>query len=200
MMLKSKDMRRYLVIVLFVLASIGLANAQEFKEGLLYDLTGNVKEMKLSTKSSFLKKHVKFRDNGKCKKSITFFDDENYPLGYDMSMNTMKFAMSQKVKYDDRKRIASVTQFTSYDGGITQTTTNYYSNEAAPLQIGRSVYTYANKDSEWSADCEYTDYIYDDNGNWISRQVKQTTTQTNKKGEKGEEVSEYTETRTIKYF
>ncbi len=68
-------MNRLLIILSLLLAGMGMGRAQEFKEGLLYDLQGNVKEMKLSTKNSFLKKHVKFRDNGKLKKSITFFDD-----------------------------------------------------------------------------------------------------------------------------
>ncbi|MEZ3518898.1 MAG: hypothetical protein K1V75_03035 [Muribaculaceae bacterium] len=185
-------MNRLLIILSLLLAGMGMGRAQEFKEGLLYDLQGNVKEMKLSTKNSFLKKHVKFRDNGKLKKSITFFDDDNYPLGFDMSMNVMSFAMSQKVEYDSCRRITSVTDKNSYDGGITTTTSNYYGNEAAPSEITRSVFASISKDGEVTADCEYSGYVYDDHGNWISRQVKHTATRTDKKGVTEEGIAEYT--------
>lgn len=193
-------MNKILIILSLVLSGMGLANAQEFKEGLLYDLTGNVKEMKLTTKNSFPDKHVKFNNTGKCKKSITYFDEENYPLGYDISGNVMNFSMSKKVEYDSLRRITSVTDKISYEGGITDTTTNYYTNDANPSQITHSVFTDVRKDGKTVADCTYSDYTYDDHGNWISRQVKQTTTQTNKKGETAEQTDEYTETRTIKYF
>ncbi|MDE7080334.1 MAG: hypothetical protein K2O78_01580 [Muribaculaceae bacterium] len=193
-------MKKLLIIAIMAMGYFGISKAQEYKEGLIYDLTGNVKEMKLSTKNSFLKTHVKFQNNGKCKKSMTFFDDENYPLGYDLSTNVMNFSLSQKVDYDEQHRVSLVTLKSSQDGGTTQTTTHHYTDPNFPTQIGRSVFSQTDKNGEVLADCEYSGYVYDDNGNWTSRQVKQTVTQINKKGGSMVYNTQYTETRTIKYF
>ena len=188
-------MRNIIVCLILLIGSSAGRMAAEYKEGLLYDLTGDVKDMKLDTKCRFQKKHVKFAPDGKCKLSMTYFDGENYPLGYEMS--GMGLNLTQKVEYDDQKRVSKVTTYSSQGGGITETVENHYAqNPEHPLELSGCTYTVVSKKGEGRCECTYSAYEYDDHGNWIRRNVRQT----DYPGTADEQVTEYAETRKIIYY
>lgn len=71
------------------------AYAQEFKEGLLYDVCGNVKEVSLQRngEAAFLATSffdsAKFNPDGKTERSLTVFDDNGYPISLTIDPTTL---------------------------------------------------------------------------------------------------------------
>lgn len=185
-------MRKKMILSLLLLSS-GLLRAEMYNEGVLYDLTGNVREMKLKTKNPYAKKHVKFNKDGKCKTSMTYFDTDLYPLGYELS--AMKLNLSQKVDYDINKRVSSITNRSSQNGGITETITFFYPDDNSH-EIEKSTFIIQSPKGNSGIECVFSAYEYDDKGNWIRRNVRQST----KNASNESESTEYTETRIITYY
>lgn len=182
---------RLLYLILLVLVSYNVAAGQEYKEGLIYDIMGNVKEFKLKTENKYLKKHIKFEDNGKSKRSLTFFDGNGFPLGY--SLNFGKNGLGQSITYDSLQRIDSIIDTATYKESVVRTTKRIYSQKGNDMtEIAKVIFNIISKDGEKSIVCEYSDYVYDERGNWISRNVTEF--------ENTLKSRQYTEIRKIKYY
>lgn len=183
-------------VMLAMLTVYIVGSCQEFKEGILYDVFGNVKEVKLETRNSYLKKHVKFQKDGRCKVSAMLFDDKGYPLGF--SMYYGKHGVGQQLRYDSMNRVDSIIVNSSNGGGTERVEKHEYSSDAShPNQIVRSVFSSISKKESDKLVCDYSNYEYDDHGNWISRDVVQTN-YSDDGAEKGKE--EYSEKRKIQYY
>lgn len=182
---------RILSLILFAIISYNVAISQEYKEGLIYELIGNVKEFKLKTENKFLKKHVKFEDNGKSKRSLTYFDENGFPLGY--SLNFGKNGLGQSIKYDSLQRIDSIIDTATYKDDIVQITKRIYTpTDNFKTEIIKAIFKVISKDDSKEVVCEYSDYKYDKIGNWIFRNVIEFIN--------GQESRIYIETREIKYY
>ncbi len=185
--------------VLFAILAISVpyVYAQEFKEGLLYDLTGHVKEMKLSTKNSLIdKKNVKFQKDGRCKRTLTFFNENGLPLGWSV-FNGDK-GTSFDISYDYTQIIESTVLKNTIGGNQCQETFYTYTT----LPTGHTIvcearYVFTTDKAKSETHCVYDDYTFDEVGNWIKRHVSET-----KKFEGHEETStnNYIETRLITYY
>lgn len=125
--------------IVFILCAIIIpvvAQAQEYKEGLLYDVTGPVKVLsthrsKPTASCSFgLLESASFRTDGKSEQSVTIFNQDGYPMGFTIDANTLKrdrnemslgnspqfeaifgdgecLNISYNVEYDDSHKISS---------------------------------------------------------------------------------------------
>lgn len=188
-----------LIIIFLIAFTTSIVNSQEYKEWLIYDLNGSVQEVKVSTQNPYIRKHVKFQKNGKCKKSVTFFNDKGYPQGW--SAYSGSKGVEQTISYDTNNRISSIVTNSSIPlSGEYSNTATYIYEEQAPIltQIKKIVYL-VNKDTKTNeVTCEYSGYIYDDYGNWIHREVTQTINPLDSTEIK--KTSTYSEDRTIKYF
>lgn len=180
---------RILTLISIVFALVANAYSQEYKEGLVYGVKGNVKDLKLETKIKFANKHVKFQPNGKCKKSVMYFNEDGYPLGWEAYSGTK--GMSQKINYDGADRIESIVIDSSFSG--LQTHNYSYSSDGTISE--ETIEISKNGKQSVGIKCYYTNYQFDDQGNWISRDVEQ------KEKRAGEDkITTYTEKRKIIYY
>lgn len=185
-----------ILVILAMLTVYAVGSCQEFKEGILYDVFGNVKEIKLETRNSYLKKHVKFQRDGRCKISAMLFDDKGYPLGF--SMYYGKHGAGQQLIYNSMNRVDSIIINTSNGGGTERVEKYEYSSDSNhPTHIVRAVFSSISKKESNKSVCDYSNYEYDDHGNWISRDV----VQTNYSDDDVEKnIEEYSEKRKIQYY
>lgn len=190
-------MRAYIVF-LCLLAYVGCLSAQEYKEGLLYEVTGPVRKVKIKSENPFLQqKKIDFTENGRGKLSMTFFDSEGYPLGYEM--NYGKKSLSMVVTYDSLRRVENTLLKNTLVGNMTLSCTIEYADKTSEPAVVR--YSMRNKKEETESVCTFSDYVYDDRGNWISRKVAQTISSVNTSNSKTKEAKEeYVETRVITYY
>lgn len=169
------------------------ANGQEYKGGLLYDLHGPVKEMKLKTEDRIgSPAHtIKFSDNGMTEFSSVTYDDEGYPYGQDMRLNG-KTGWRFKVRYDADRNPIELDYINTVPGNRGE---YYFKSEFDGKRVKSRHLTYSNKKKNLDVSYIYSGEKYDSHGNWIERHVSQTTT------EKGTSSTvEYDESRTILYF
>ena len=128
-----------LIFLCFLLTSFGV-NAQDFKEGIIYDVTGPVKDVVLTSESiypTFLDK-ASFGKDGKRVNSRSEFDENGYPMGWSLDSDALSvddngtlgsfdlssisdlgengkrdLKISYNICYDDSHRVAS-TNMTYY--------------------------------------------------------------------------------------
>lgn len=206
------------------------ADAQEFKEGILYDVSDPVKEVVMhrdSVAPNFITdafESAQFNTEGKTKTTFLSFDEDRYPIkliinGADnpmlMSMSNDSASDNQlnvylKFNYDKGHRISSTeikyninidreVPNLSFDKSLIGTKTYLYAeNSQKKSEISGTKGTYNIPDSDqplvWEYD--YSNYVYDDHGNWISRNVTEAIMPSSEE----RKTWEYTETRTITYY
>ena len=106
-----------------------------------------------------------------------------------------KLNLSQKVDYDINKRVSSITNRSSQNGGITETITFFYPDDKSH-EVEKSTFIIQSPKGNSGIECVFSAYEYDDKGNWIRRNVRQST----KNASNESESTEYTETRIITYY
>lgn len=220
-----------ILIYLFVLLSL-CGKAQEYKTGILYQVTGPVKflsthrgKVSLGMIGSLLDS-ASFSENGKNENWFTVFDDDGYPLGIyiddnagndsvqqrscagssglaNLSIEGKGLLISYKVDYDDSHKITSSKLEYSIDVGsgddfriktsmTADTSFEYVTNRFGVPEVSKSKSVCKIKDSILEIECIYSNYVYDERGNWISRDVLENVA--------GADATEYTESREIEYF
>lgn len=182
--------------MLFILAlslSFSVASAQtEFHGEAAYGLKGNVKKVKLKTKSrlQYLPKSASFTRDGRIARSLINYDEAGYPTGYNLSGR--KDFVSLEITYNQDKMPETMVLVNGMrNPPMKSEFHNYYSSSG---QLEKTVLSTPSR-SDFSITFYYSDYKYDSEGNWIERTVD-----LEKKVGENVETDRLTETRKIKYF
>lgn len=186
---------RILLPVLFAIVGCFASVAQNYHGALLWDATGDVKEIKYKTENPVMpQKKIKFDKDGKISRSMIVYNNDGLPYGMDMNFGPMKsvirFAFTpdsllQKVEIEANVgRTGNMTSLFEYDG---------------KTMTGQKVEGRSEDNTEKGKELEYvfSGYEYDSKGNWTGRDVKLKMTDC-KKNETTEK--EYRETRQITYW
>ncbi len=183
--------------------------AQEFKEGIIFDLRGPVKSATL-TDDFFGMRNMTFTEDGKCQTTRMEFDENGYPLGMTLDVrsgllnndNDFKGPIAYKVDYDDAHRISSTyLNFPSAINPWEEIRTYSYNPEKDKNHVITGLRVETKENGALSTnDYVYSDYVYDEQGNWISRNVHETICLTDVDGKSDNATNEYVETRTVTYY
>ncbi len=180
-----------------------MAEPREYHEEALYGLKGNVREVKTSSKSYLpLRNSFKFKDDGRMTSSVLTYDEEGYPMGYNVTMGNS--VMDCKVEWNDNRTPKSISDLsTSWPTKGSKNIEFFYGEDEFLPVKAVAVSQNGKKTKTTTVVCEYSDYELDEKGNWISRNVSETVTELkqkkNGKEEEKEKSSSFTETRTIVY-
>lgn len=184
-----------LILILFAAISVSLS-AQEYKEGLFYDLTGPVKEVQVNTESDFAVKKVVFLEDGRCTLSIMTFKEDGMPFGWSVNNDGSIFSCS--IDYDDQNRISSTTTIDTMADPYQETRFYTYSEDGTNNIISDMTVLFTTANTNTATNFEYSDYKFDKYGNWISREVNQTVYPMDAPTDF--KTSNYVETREITYY
>ncbi|MDE6329382.1 MAG: hypothetical protein K2L83_01580 [Muribaculaceae bacterium] len=183
--------------VLAMLMSINAFAATEYHGQALYGLEGTVKKVKLKTKAkrSIIDSNPEFMNNGLLCFSHMYYDDEGYPLGSSFVIGDNNI-LEVDVKYNESKRVNQISEV--YHKGSTdyQTVESFEYSPDGTMVKETITSTDSKSSKEKSVVMTYSDYSLDAAGNWISRKVSSTTTQTGK----APKSVEFVETRQISYY
>lgn len=171
-----------------------IGHAQEFHAAALWDAFGPVKELKYKTKDPMVQtKKMKFTQDGKLSGSIMVYADNGYPFGMDMNM----FGKFVSISFRYKDGLPSNINYSSNVGGWGCFTVTF--NYDDKTMVSETVKATDRKSNELLKEYNYnfSNYIKDENGNWISRDVTLDINDV-KKG-KTEQMN-YVETREIKYY
>ena len=135
-----------------------------FKDYLTFDLKGNVKKVTYDNKSR------EFDKNGKLMASENekvLYDNEGRISEIKVEVNSL--GGGSKYKYDSYGRVEFETIYLSVLGNTKEEKNHVFYNEKG--QVVKIAYT------NWLGEGvrTYSDYIYDNHGNWISRKENGTT-------------------------
>ena len=180
-------MKKILSALLLATVVSASALAQEYKGSLLYDVKGDVKEMKVKSKNPLARyaKKLKFADNGQRINDYMTYNDAGLPIGYGMNLGGK--VRTLKVEYDASERPSVITM--SVDGAIMRIENVYEGDRLASRRLSSPVGT---RETVWT----YSDEKRDARGNWTERRVSETVTDRDP-SKSGTET--YTETREITY-
>lgn len=187
-------MRKYLYMLMCVLAacSFHFANAQTFNGPSLYDVSGKVKSIKVSPSPLFAFDKVEFMKDGHIIDSSLTFDWDGKAIGKDI--NVYKMHQAVNLEYDDSDRLinAVVDSSAGLPGGY-KVSMNYEGDHPLKMII---------TETKGKNPCQYTylysNYSFDDNGNWITRDVDLSIVEVKSNTVKKNE--NFTETRQILYY
>ncbi len=180
------------ILTFLSLATIALAAyAQDYKYAAVYEAVGPVKEIKTDSQFALIQKKVKIDKKGMGGLPVMLYDDSGYPLGFEMNM--MGKQIFQKFFWNDQNRLDSVAVRLALlrDYKLISAKNVYSDGNVITQEIDIET-----KDGGIKYIRLFSDYIFDDKGNWISRKVRQTAI--TKDCDKTEE--EFNETRTLKYY
>lgn len=182
-------MRIFLVFI-GLLISVFCVKAQgageiKYHGAALYGCKGKVKEIFYSTEDPILlEKVIKFLPNGQSEHSIMTYDQNGFPIGFNINAGNR---ISVNIDYQNDK-LKEVEIQTNLRGDEHRTIDMIYEGDLLKQRINKDVL----KD-KISTISTYSDYQYDDQGNWISRTVEL------ESPEEGE-IEKFTETRVITYY
>lgn len=182
---------RPIFITFVVLMLSASALAQDFKKGLLYDVSGPVKELKIKSKNEYAKRFskVQFTPDGKGKDEFMTYDDNGFPLGFGVVFH--KRENNLNVGYNDQMLPVKIDYFNNIGGkDIIIVETEFDGKRVSSRRFQ------GDNPAEYII-CVYSDETYDDHGNWVSRNVKESTVSANPKKNA---TREFVETREIQYY
>ncbi len=196
----------------FICGTQSHAQDNKFKEGLIYDVKGPVASVRLHTDAPGYFNNALFDTDGKTIGSVMKFDKNGYPIGWIIDKDNSTYEQEKtfglfEVTYDDNYRIASLKMkceikgatFTLANGSVTENKYFHYrDNSDNTSEITEMKMIYTINGTAHDINFSYTNYVYDNHGNWISRNVVETIEPLNN-SEKSE-TREYVETRTISYY
>lgn len=163
-------MRKTLLTRLFAMSALALAltsAAEEYKAPLMYDISGPVKEIKVTSGNKLVKKFgdCKFAENGQRTDDFMSYDDNGYPIGYNLSLGDK--TLSLNIEYN-AERLPETFKFQNTMGDNWHITlTNIYADGHIVAQTIVEDGTTTKR--------EYSQVQRDQYGNWIARTVRQTT-------------------------
>ena len=180
-----------LMIILGIVASSVAAYCQDFKASKLFDAYGNIKQIKYKTQDPLLDfKNVKFDKDGKLKNSMIFYDEAGFPKGIDLNFGPLSFNITFLF---DKYNLTNVKLIRTKPNPVELDIKYEFLNGVMTTESAVS----SEKKDTTNYQYSFSDYIKDDKGNWISRNVNLIIT--NPSGTK-EKTKTYTETREIKYW
>ena len=181
--------RTYMLSVFAVLNAVMFS--QDFHYAAVFDAVGQVKEIKTDSGNPIVRKKVKINKNGKSGMPVMMYDEAGFPIGFEMNM--LGKQTYQKFFWDKNKRLDSVAIKLDMIGNSELITVkNNYTGNTVESQI----LEVKMKDCNKRYVRVFSDYSNDEEGNWISRNVRQTLIE----NDCLEIEEEFTETRTIKYY
>lgn len=188
--------KKYVTFVTLIIISSLNSFSQEFHASALWDANGKVKEIKYtSTKDVLLRsKKMKFNKDGKLKNSFLVYNAEGWPIGMGFDAGVMSINAEFTFNGDN---LRTITMTITNKDKIRRYEVNY--DYSINRMDSKAVdVTYGNGDEAGKIySYQFSDYKYDDNGNWVSRRVNVTETA---KGESEPTVDCYIEVRQIKYW
>ncbi|MCM1290328.1 MAG: hypothetical protein NC201_02390 [Prevotella sp.] len=174
--------------LLLIILCFNSGYAQEYKAGVLYNVKGPVKQIKMKSKDKLSQKFgsTKFTETGKFKRDILTYDDKGYPLKSEMQ--TGPLSMSVSIEYAENQHPSEIKINSSFSDKPVTIVYEYDGDRVAVRKFIRDDVTIT---------FIYSDEQYDNYGNWISRNVVKSkeSSDTDKNSE-----SSYVETREIKYY
>lgn len=201
-------MRVFLFAILWICAT-----AQEFKDAVIYEAAGDIKSIKLKTKDIF-GSSSSFYNDGSTKAFAFEHDDLGYPTYCEVKISG-KRQFEIRANYDDSHNLIEILYANVYcRQGIMQKTFTYDTGGCASqcnvivakvpdkMKVDKDTFDACNLtanavDTMIIASAKYENYVFDDKGNWISRDVHQTINYTNPKNKDKDII--FTEKRKIKY-
>lgn len=143
------------------------ATAEEYKAPLMYDLSGPVKEIKVTSGNKLVKKFgdCKFTENGQRKDDFMSYDGNGYPIGYNLSLGDKTLSLNIEYNADLLPETFMFHNTMGNDWHITLTNT-YADGHVVTQTIVENGTTYQRV---------YSQVQRDQYGNWIARTVHQTT-------------------------
>ena len=187
-------MRKYIFIIIgaLIVLSFNYTLAQTYNGPSLYDASGKVKSIKITPSPIFSSDKIEFMEDGHIKDSTLTFDWDGKAIG--KNLNIYKMRQSVNLEYDNNNRLIKAIVDSSYGlpGGY-EATLNYEGDHPDRITItetkGKNPYQYS---------YIYSNYSFDSNGNWISREVDLSTIEMKSNSMKKKE--HFTETRNILYY
>ncbi|MDE6341391.1 MAG: hypothetical protein K2K93_03655 [Muribaculaceae bacterium] len=189
-MLKSIYVKYFLCVALLV-SGCFLANAQEFHYAALYEAAGPVKQIKYLSKPSYGNRNVKIKKDGRGGLAMMSYDDAGYPVGFQLDMFGKE--NYQKFYWNTRHQLDSVAYRFS---GIGERNSMNCKIEYAKDAMDKVVMTVDDNGCKKIVDLTFSNYVFDDRGNWISRMVDRIVME----GDKDAVKDSYEERREIKYY
>lgn len=172
-------------------AGISEAQAQKYKSGILWDLKGPVKEVKTDSPFPMAEKKMKFSEEGHIKNRRMSYDEACRPVGY--SLEDGDAYIRVKVTYTPDGRIDRITHVGNNGEGETATVFTF-DNDGRKTDSVNMLSQAA--DGTMTMDLDFSNYIYDTRGNWISRTVNLT----RHAAGADPQTAQFVETRQIKYY
>lgn len=178
------------ILITFLIAFWGINGyAQNYKASELWDVSGNVKQIKYKSQDPILTyKNLKFDQNGKLKNSMIVYDSTGYPDGIDINFGPI--SLSAKFQFNNNNLI--VAELIRNKPDPFELKVEY---EFAKGKMVKESAIYKSKNKTVTYDYIFQGYELDKSGNWISRIVELTTTD-----ESNIKTQKYTERRDIKYW
>lgn len=165
--------------------------SQKYHYSSIYGVNGPVKEIKTVSKNKFVEKKVKIGKDGRGGVSMMVYDDGGYPVGFELSM--LGRENFQRYFFDGNNRLDSVSvKIHSFGKPMCVDVKNSYNGKEQTKQI---LYLKEGDDAKVYQSL-FSDYSFDEHGNWVSRFVIRRAFS----HDGNEKTEEFTETRKIKYY
>lgn len=190
-------LRNILSALLISICALGITAADnpQYRMNLIYEVEGPVREIKMKSSGDFTKvfnrilgSATKFKENGKLNRELMSYDAEGYPIGF--GMNFDDDSKTLKIRYNDARRIAGYDFESTEPGNAAKFTVDM-------TYDGKRVASTRLQGDGVCVEFVYSAEEYDDQGNWLSRRVKETVESQNPENNS---TKEYTEIREIKYY
>lgn len=195
-------MKRYLFILLAMVITMTAANARRtFKSEVLFDVTGPVKEIVITP--DFFDTYnspVKFKKDGRLKNGQLpwFYDEAGYPVSFSMGSENNGGVTSDSIIYNSAmKPLFFSYHFTMAGYNRVREYTYTYGQDGRVAEM-KAVNRYTGVKGSVTVNYKYSDYVDDENGNWVSRKVEMNAAGSEETPRIQSAV--YYETRSIKYY
>lgn len=182
---------KIITLILLVLFIVCNSTAKEYDGAMLWDLKGNVKNVKLDSPLMKYGAKTSFLKDGRIKNRLMSYDDLGRPIG--CGMNNGDTYAYLNISYSPEGKMSRVkmrNRTYSKDEIIIEYLFTYEDDSV------KSVTVFDNEVPDGKIEYFYSDYEYDDSGNWIKRKVKKIVTYPDGKT-KSDDLEE---SRKIKYF
>lgn len=185
----------YFAFLLILLDATSLnAFAREYKESMIYGLIGPVMEMSMKTENKvvFDMEEITFGTEGKSSDAAVTFNEEGFPVTFDNNGTEMA------VIYDEKHRIFAINESNPQNDSSKSYVFEYAESDHPDTEVMMMVEICEGNGGQSITVYAYTDYEFDDYGNWISRNVTRASSTVEKKNI--EDIARYSEERTISYY
>ncbi len=181
----------YLCVLCFFMVGTLVSEAQEYHYAALYEAAGPVKQIKYLSKPSYGNRSVKIKKDGRGGLAMMSYDDAGYPVGFQLDMFGKE--NYQKFYWNSQHRLDSVAYRIT---GIGERNTMNCKIEYGEDAMAKVTMTVEDKGMRKTVYLQFSNYVFDHRGNWISRMVDRTVMERDKEASK----DSYEERREIKYY